>query len=346
MAMIERKNFLALAALWTLLLCGSGALADGEAPQGYVAAINENDFYVIGDKDRFYTNGLFIDARFNTAPDCVPVVGALGRMFEMAEPCNAENNPAPDATLRRRYGVTVGQQMFTPEDISQTALIADDRPYAGYLCGAVSLFSDRVTPGRKRYDTLELQLGIIGEASLAEATQIWWHVDVRKIQRPNGWANQLRGEPALLLKYRREWPEWRDWETGVLNTRLRVSPSVEGAVGNVAVRARGALEAKLGWRLEDEAMRGAWDDAHGPWTFFGFASLGVTLVAHDLFLAGNTFRSSHSVPFKTVVGDRRFGFVARRGSVYFKFMNVWQSRQFDMQDAPHEYVSLTLAYIY
>jgi len=41
--------------------------------------------------------------------------------------------------LAYRWGVKAGQNIYTPDDIETTALVTDDRPYAGYLFAAFSI---------------------------------------------------------------------------------------------------------------------------------------------------------------------------------------------------------------
>ena len=99
-----------------------------------------------------------------------------------------------------RVTYSLGQDIFTPEDIGERDLIKDDRPYAGWLYGGIGLTSEN----GKRLDTLELNLGIVGPYSLADETQDNWHKLIG-IDRPKGWRNQLENEPGIVLYYERKW---------------------------------------------------------------------------------------------------------------------------------------------
>ena len=67
--------------------------------------------------------------------------------------------------------------MFTPEDLTRTDLIRDDRPYAGWLFGSFGLVlgpngEQKVgSVAFDRIETLQLTLGVVGPASGADRTQ-------------------------------------------------------------------------------------------------------------------------------------------------------------------------------
>jgi lipid A 3-O-deacylase len=72
----------------------------------------------------------------------------------------------PDGgTIRTRYAH--GQNIFTPSKIKLEDPPPDDRPYAGWLYGSIGLIAET----GQRLDVLDLTLGIVGPASLAEETQ-------------------------------------------------------------------------------------------------------------------------------------------------------------------------------
>jgi hypothetical protein len=60
--------------------------------------------------------------------------------------------------------VKFGQSMFTPKDPTQTALILDDRPYAGLLYVGMAWNGRQHTPQNNTeiLDTREITLGVIG----------------------------------------------------------------------------------------------------------------------------------------------------------------------------------------
>jgi lipid A 3-O-deacylase len=59
---------------------------------------------------------------------------------------------------------SIGQNIYTPEDLERSDLIQDDRPYAVITYLAIGLHSKN----SHRMDSLELDLGIVGPYSYAE----------------------------------------------------------------------------------------------------------------------------------------------------------------------------------
>lgn len=128
----------------------------------------ENDLF--GDTDQNYTNGIqlsWISPDLTQYRDKIPrwMVPLVMRLPFIHEP-----------GLQRNVGFSIGQQIFTPQDIQRRDLIDDDRPYAGWLYLGAAFHNKNY----RRLDTLELQIGVIGPASLAEEAQNLVH-EVRDI---------------------------------------------------------------------------------------------------------------------------------------------------------------------
>ena len=80
----------------------------------------------------------------------------------------------------------LGQKMYTPDNISSSFPIANDRPYAGFLYSEVNYLT--ILPERmSRYN---VTLGTVGENSLAQQAQRLVH-DMTDSEYPNGWEFQV-----------------------------------------------------------------------------------------------------------------------------------------------------------
>jgi hypothetical protein len=185
-----------------------------------------------------------------------------------------------------KYALAFTQEMYTPEDLRSTAVVEDDRPYAGWLYGTLSL--RRRGPGwfqRPAIDEWGVKLGVIGPPALAEQTQKSWHgVD------PAGWHNQLKTEPGLVFYYDR---------FSLFRTQFSDSPwafdfipSLGAALGNVELDAHLALQLRLGFNIRDDFAVVPPPLRYG---FYLFGRVEGRYVAHNIFIDGNTFRDSHSV---------------------------------------------------
>ena len=147
----------------------------------------ENDIF--GDEDRDYTNGVRLD--YVTPRNNLSAAGRLAKRGLYGWFSDASD----------WYGLyTLGQNIYTPSDISLKTPPKTDRPYAGFLYLGAGVAADR----GDRLDTLSVEIGIVGPSSLAEESQTIVH-EIIGAQEPRGWHNQLDDELGLRLLYERKW---------------------------------------------------------------------------------------------------------------------------------------------
>ena len=272
----------------------------------------DNDSF-LSDDDLHYTNGLGLSWLW--ARDREPA--ALERL--------ADALPWAVAGAERRVGLAIGQSMFTPQVIGESALILDDQPYAGWLYFglAVLSYSDRPRgPVAGDLESFEIVLGVVGPAAFAGDVQTAWHEYV-DITRPGGWDNQLRNEPGLVLAYSRQWRFCAD--LGEVDCRTDESgaasidwiPYLGGTLGNVYTYLAAGATLRLGEGLRRDFNHArirpglpvwSWGTPADGFNWHLFASAEGRLVGRNIFLDGNTFRDSHSVSKRPLVGDVEFGF--------------------------------------
>lgn len=311
------------------------ALADDN--KGTFSFSLENDYFA--GHDDGYTNG----ARFAwLSPEgAVPgwVEDTLGQL------------PFFAANGQRRYSLAFGQSMYAPEDLTRKDLIVNDRPYAGWLYGSVGLVADT---GR-RLDNLQLSLGVVGPSALAAQTQDAVH-HIVETRDPQGWDNQLRDEPGVVLTYERKWRrmmELRFWDLDEAGLAVDVTPSLGASLGNVQTYAAAGATVRLGFDLPADygpprirpSLPGS--DFFVPTQTLGgylFAGVEGRAVARDIFLDGNTFRDSHSVEKKHYVGDIQFGLALTYGETRVAYTHIFRSKEFDRQARADEFGAVTVSY--
>lgn len=250
----------------------------------------------------------------------------------------------------RRFGMILGQNIFTPEDISRSDLILDDRPYAGWLY----LGAGFVTEGgekQKFMENLEISLGVVGPAALGEQVQSEWH-DLIKVKEPQGWDNQLDNEPGFILFYERKLPLRPTWEK--LNTIIDLTPSAGFALGNVFTYFAAGLTLRLGYNIPNDygpprirpGLAGSgFFTPKNRFTWYLFAGVEGRAVGRNIFLDGNTFQDSHSVDKKILVGDLQVGIVVTLFRNFrMGFTNIFRTKEFDGQPEPDEFGSINLSY--
>lgn len=332
-------------------VCGSPT-ADVAALVQHPEIINfylEND--LVAGSDSNYTSGVKVSWVSANLKDyihdpCLPHwVRALNRMFEGVH---------PGRFTSRNMVVTAGQAMYTPRDSTATGVIADDRPYAGWLYLGLG-YNARDT---RRMDTVEVNLGVVGPAALAEQSQDFIH-SLRGIDRFNGWSNQLHNELGLQIVAERKNKFWiSDNKSGPAFDAI----SHYGvSVGNVATYANAGLELRAGSRLPNDfgtAPIRPGGDSNAPLAegaaarrlnahaLHGFVALDGRAVARDIFLDGNTFSDSHHVSKKNLVGDISAGLAWQWPGGKLTYAYYMRSKEFRTQSKLQRHGSLTLSLEY
>lgn len=250
-----------------------------------------------------------------------------------------------------RIGFSIGQNIYTPADIQISEPQPDDRPYAGWLYGGFSLQRRGLTADLwPTLESFEIQLGIVGPESLAEQAQTWIH-QIRGFDLPQGWDNQLKTEPGIAIRY---WRGLRLSPSEAASRYLDVIPHYGGSLGNVETSLRVGATLRLGWNLPDSfgvqtissllTTEGGWSPSRkrGEWGIHGFTGFETWFVAHTVFLDGNLWQDSQSVPKETTVVEWQGGVAVtfRRAELAFSF--VARSHEFEQQAKANGYGSLSV----
>lgn len=302
--------------------------------RSYLSLAHENDL-LAGSGDKFYTSGsqityFDVDAR---TPRVIQMVADKWLGFDVG-----------NATLT---SFTMGQKIFTPQDIRIASEQFGDRPWAGWLYGTVGLanvYKDHV-------DQFGITLGIVGPWSGSEHTQKFIHKYVSESPKPMGWDNQLHTEPGLVLSWDRRWPVWREisWK----GYGLQFEPSVSFALGNIYTYGGTGMTVTFGPNqhvVQDTPPRlspslpgtGYFDVPDTGWSWYLFSGVNGRVVARNIFLDGNTFRDSYSVDKKILVGDANAGLAFTLGDTRIAYTLVYRTKEFDGQDDPSIFGSVSL----
>ncbi len=304
----------------------------------------ENDLFGNG-ADRHYTHGS--RASFISSGPVPEVLEGLG-----------DGTPGFNRGDRMQFTLSLGQSIFTPDDISVTTLQRDDRPYAGWTYAGFGLvsFHQGCNEPAKRIDTLELAIGVVGPASQADEVQRTWHEWIGSPE-PQGWQHQLDDEPGIVLTYERRMP--RDiplvWFEDLLpfNLEADATPHYGFSLGNVFTHAAAGATMRIGTDLDTTdgvprirpSLPGSayfTPSQDLDWQIFGGAEL--RLVGRNIFLDGNTFRKSHRVEKENFVLDLQAGAAITLGKVRVTFTNTFRSKEFVKQDSWDEFGSISLAF--
>ncbi|MEZ8739667.1 DUF2219 domain-containing protein [Photobacterium swingsii] len=146
----------------------------------------ENDGIVQNDQN--YTNGIFLNYNSAVTTDL------------------ANQTPFPISTIAnwlplqshawQGWRLKLGQQMWTPSDITLEQPQPNERPYAGLLFLDTGIFQYTAS----RADKLTFRLGTVGPNSLAESAQKFVH-SVTPSKAPQGWAYQIENQIIANVNY-------------------------------------------------------------------------------------------------------------------------------------------------
>jgi len=259
----------------------------------------ENDTFARGrTTDRWYTNGFhYADARLRLVTD--PAKPAAKMLLD-------------PAGQRSEDPVTVflfGQNMYTPRFVADPAPQTNDRPWGGFLylgAGAAEYFGDW-------HRAVDVKVGVIGPASLAEQTQKVVH-KVFDAQEPLGWDNQLRprlgAQATYAFAYR---------VRGLGLDALGLQPYAKATLGNTKVLGTAGASLILG---ERNRIVGAPDEGDflavdlsqpgnylpPPFNSLTFvAQAQISAVARNYFVTGSTFGTRSDIRLRRYVATVAVG---------------------------------------
>lgn len=252
----------------------------------------------------------------------------------------------PGEVFKRKAGLSLVQGIFTPDDLTESNLIPDDRPYAGLLYAALGL----VKLGPAHEESVGLALGVVGPLSLAGAVQRWLH-RTHGWTYPAGWDNQLKNEPVLELWFNHLWT--------LVSPRISfngLQPGIKAGAGvqagNLLIASSALVDLRLGFNLEPQTdtLTAAPLFNHflagraNRTSVYAFARLEGRVIARNLLLQGNTFQDSHGVDIHPLYGQFSTGLAYQSEQASLMFYLVLRTREFIGQKYREPYFGLTLAF--
>ncbi len=300
--------------------------------EGVFTASLENDIFT--GTDRHYTNGVrlaFLSAENNIPPWLERGANAL---------------PLISKQGHKRWHFALGQSMFTPEDITDTALQPTERPYAGWLYGSIGVISDT----GNQLDNIQLTVGMVGPASGAAHTQRFVH-DVIDSPDPKGWSHQLHNEPGVMLTMERKWRGI--YEFSPFGWAADITPSVGASIGNIYTHASTGAVVRFGYDLPSDygpplirpSLPGS--DFFIPqkdFSWYLFAGVEGRAVARNIFLDGNTWEDSHSVDKYPLVGGLQAGIAFTIYDTRIAYTHIIRTKEFHGQQRNDEFGAITVSY--
>jgi len=235
----------------------------------------------------------------------------------------------------------LANQIYTPIDLTQTELIEDDRPYAGWTYVEAGMHKST----NKTMNSLSLKIGMVGPASGSEEIQTGIHKLVNA-GLPMGWDNQLSNELGVNLSYIYKQRYVPKPIFGWLESA--VIPYGQIDLGNVSTLAALGTFVRVGYNIPKDFGLATMDfggESNIPvyeenllslkknWSVSFNFSLTGSAVARDIFLDGNTFKSSHSVDKNIFVAYASIGLSARYKTFTLDVTNTRNTKKGDKEGA-------------
>ena len=328
----------------------------------------ENDLFANTDRD--YTNGVkisLVSPDLNKWEDYInnehankfnrrfvqmlsPLVDYKNQIFDFFKmPNSHKENEAFNIEF------ILGQQMYTPSDISRSEIIKTDRPYAGWLYGGLGFHRK----SERFLDIFEVHLGIVGPQAFAKETQDIVH-DMRGIAKANGWQHQLDNEPGISLNAERKYRLWETPSSSKLG--MDVLANYGANIGNVFTYANVGAEVRAGWNIPKdygENQLGRSGNSNSPgfgdnarwksrqYSLYVFGGVNGRYVLRNIFLDGNTFSDSHSVRKEDFVGDLAGGVsLLLAGKYKLSYAQVVRTREYEGQNDGQNFGSISVSCLY
>lgn len=142
-----------------------------------ISLTTDNDLYVSTKKDRYYTNGMFLNYRYLSKT-------------------KKENQE------KRIFEIEIGQEMYTPYRAIVLSINDHDRPFASYLYGSFGI--NRVYKKDKILNT-SIQIGVIGPNAFGKELQDFIH-EIYGYKKAIGWKYQIKN--AFGLNFNTEYTQF------------------------------------------------------------------------------------------------------------------------------------------
>lgn len=298
----------------------------------------ENDFFG-GGTDRHFSHGSRIEVL--TSP-----IKWIANAADKLPWFKTERQNQREDELKARVSVSIGQNIYTPEDTYTRKPLPNERPYAGWLYAGIGVVANQ---GSNRYDKLYLEAGVVGPQSYAQDVQTYWH-SMFGLHVPEGWDNQLKNEPGAALYYEQA---RRIFRKDLFGLETDLIPHFGGSVGNVLTHGALGTTLRFGSGLREDfgpprirpSLPGSTFYRPGKaFTWYIFTGMEGRVVLYNIFLDGNTFTDSLSVDKRPFVGDLQAGLVVQWKRFRFSYTQILRTKEYEGQGDPDVFGSLSLSY--
>lgn len=272
-----------------------------------------NDKFVL--TDRYYTSGLHFTYRKNLQTSL---------LFTKKDDNKLQLN------------IALGNETYTPENLTSFSTRDFDRPYAGWLFGKMEI-------GKIKQQTalfFAVELGITGEESLAGKLQIALHEFLNIDIRPT-WADEIAFKWLFNIKSSYV-------NSFRLNTKTSIQNHLKGSLGTKDSYISNDISYFFGrFNNFQNSSRINLVDVNRKKEFFGFISAGYKYVALNALIQGSKFNNKD--PFTSIATKHIFqlsaGSVLRTNKHLFKLGYYYNTKETPLSSS-HIYGALTYGKVF
>lgn len=324
--------------LTALFLCALGlpAVTLGDDDDGAFTFLWEND--AIAGTDQRYTNGLEFSY--------LSVENHLWDWFRTG----SSVLPGVDKNDDLRVGLSLGQQIFTPDDTDATQPLPDQRPYAGWLYLGVAVVAEH--GGGEQLDTWLLNVGVVGPSAQGEEVQNGFH-DWIGDGDANGWDNQLEDTFGYQLLYEHRWRNIGNKVKKFGPLQADFSPHVGFSLGNIATYANAGITLRIGNdltgdygvpRIRPSLPGSAFFEPVDSFGWYIFAGVDARAVAYNMFLEGDSPTYDVNLDKETFVYDAQTGLAVIWRRFRFAYTYVIRSKEYEGQEEADKFGSVGMTF--
>lgn len=241
------------------------------------------------------------------------------------------------------------QQIYTPNDINNTQLIKNDRPYAGYTYFQVGFHQSH----NNNLKSFLFQLGIVGKSSKMKGVQKFVHGLIGS-PTPNGWEHQLLDEITVQFNYSHQ--KYEKIET-VFDYDAVLITNNGFDFGNVSTKVYSSYLYRYGFNLpKNYSILPIYNSNYSKiplnstqtyskkWGFCLNLGTRVNIVIKNIFTDGNSFKDSHDVHKNMLVLDVIYGFSLTYDKYSLDYIRTHTTKEYKTQDDIYSYGSLLFSY--
>lgn len=288
-----------------ILFCSSMLFAQQIDKQLEISLANDKLFFL----DRYYTNGLFVTYKQD-----------LENSFILNK--TSEN--------KLQLNLTIGNETYTPKNLSSFNTDDFDRPFAGWLFGKMEVASVQETNAF----FLAFETGITGEESLSGKLQTAIH-NFFNIDNPT-WAEEIAFKWLVNIKA-------NYFATVLENESNSMLWSIGSSLGSKDIFGKSSIHYYFGKfnKLQNSSRLGFIDTTKTN-EFYGTLSLGYKYVVHNTLIQGSIFEEDilFTTNITNHVLDFSIGCTFKSKTNTFKLLGIFNTKETPLSTS-HLYGILT-----